>query len=79
MCTVAKERLEYAYRNYPLEYDLYNFFYENKDLSSKARKILFDMEGRNGVHREVTRHFFNALPPDQRDDFVQKMALSANF
>lgn len=74
-----KERLQYTYKNYPIEYDLYDFIYENKDLSPAARKLLFDLEGHNRARLKVTRHFINALPPEQKDDFVQKMALSTNF
>lgn len=74
-----EEKLKSAYAGYPAECNLYSFVYKNQTLSPKARKLLFDMDGHNGIGEKVTRYFFNALPPEQRDDFVRKMAVSSNF
>ncbi len=74
-----EEKLKSAYSGYPAECNLYSFVYKNQTLSPKARRLFFDMDGHNGIGEKVTRYFFNELPPEQREDFVRKMALAENF
>ena len=74
-----KEKLKSIYGGYPADANLYSFVFQNEELSPKAGKIFFDIDGYNGVGETVTRYFYKALSQEQKEEFTQKLSRSRNF